>query len=198
MIALWLLHKQSYMILVLLQCLLLMERSRNILPRMPKFTTPSPPVNRHGYAIIDIREIVPAVGVAEGVGGLPFALFGAVVAEEKGVAEFAHQRLAGEEGVHVVAFAEGGHLDRMIGVLVFYSQGVAQMIVEENLVAGEHRVAAGYRGFIQKFRVVTAARQAARRLRDGLAQRARYCRRPSYGPIEVVTEVCRHFSRLRN
>ena len=155
-------------------------------------------INCHGHAIIDIREIVPAVGVAEGVGGLPFALFGAVVAEEESVAEFAHQRLAGEEGVHVVAFAEGGHLDRMVGVLVLHSQRVAKHIVEENLVAGEHRVAAGYSRFILKFCAVTVARQAARRLRDGLAQRARYCRRPSHGPIEVVTEVRRHFSRLRN
>ena len=126
------------------------------------------------HSVIDIREIVPSIGVAEGIGGLPFALFGAVVAEEESIAEFAHQRLAGEEGVHVVAFAEGGHLDRLVSVLSLHSQRVPQHVVKENLVAGEHRVSAGYRWFIQKFRAVIRNRQAARRLRDGLAQRARF------------------------
>ena len=108
-------------------------------------------IDSRSYFIIHIREIVPPIGVAEGVGSLPFALFGAVVAEEESVAEFAHQRLAGEEGVHVVAFAEGGHFDRLVSILPFHSQRVPQHVVKENLVAGEHRVAAGYRWFIQKF-----------------------------------------------
>ena len=57
----------------------------------------SQPVNCHGHAIVDIREVVPAIGVAEGVGGLPFAQFRSVVAEEEGVAKFADVRFAGEE-----------------------------------------------------------------------------------------------------
>ena len=67
---------------------------------------------------------------SRGGSGLPFALFGAVVAEEENIAEFPHQRLAGEEGVHVVTFAKGGHLDQMVGILPLHSRRVPQHVVE--------------------------------------------------------------------
>ena len=58
----------------------------------------------------DIREIVPAVRVAERVGGLPFALVRTVVAEEKGIPEIVNLRLAGEEDGGISTFAERSHL----------------------------------------------------------------------------------------
>ena len=93
--------------------------------------------------------------MAEGVGGLPFALFRSVVAEEEGIAKLTNQRLAGKESVRVITLAEGGHPDRLIGTLILHSQRIAQKVVEKHLVSGEHRVAAGYRRFIQNVRAVT-------------------------------------------
>ena len=84
----------------------------------------------------------------------------------------------------------------MVGVLVLHSQGVAQMIVEEHLVPGEHRVAAGYSRFIQKFRAVTVDQgKPVPQVVLTAAVRVGHARDLA---IEVVTEVRRHFSRLRN
>ena len=47
--------------------------------------------------IITIREIVPSIGIAKRIAGLPLALIGAIVAEEEGVAELSDMRFAGKE-----------------------------------------------------------------------------------------------------
>ena len=54
-------------------------------------------INAINYLIPAVRHLVPAVGVSQRVCGLPLAEARTIVAEEEGVAEAVHVRLAGEE-----------------------------------------------------------------------------------------------------
>ena len=93
--------------------------------------------------IIAVGQVVPAVGVAEGVCGEPLAVVGAVVPQQEGVAEASALRLAGEEGALVLGVAEGGQGDGPVAVAAERPQGGAQQVVEEDsAVTGENRAAA--------------------------------------------------------
>ena len=90
-----------------------------------------------------VRQIVPSIGVSEGVGGEPLAVVGSVVPQEEGVAQAIDLRLAGEEGARVVRVAECGQGDRAVfAVAAERPQGAAQQVVEEECAAGGANVAA--------------------------------------------------------
>ena len=81
--------------------------------------------------IFTIREIIPSIGIAEGIGGEPFTLVGAIIPEQEGIAQFADIRLAGEECIGVFGFTEGGHLDGIV-FFRFSSEGCSQNIIEHD------------------------------------------------------------------
>ena len=51
------------------------------------------------HFVLHICEIIPPIGVAEGIGGEPFAEASAVVTHEERMAEAINERLAGEERI---------------------------------------------------------------------------------------------------
>lgn len=125
------------------------------------------PVNPSSYSIIDIGEIIPPVGIAERVCGLPLAEICAVVTEQEAIPQSFDFRLAGEEihgevGLFAgLEFAEGVAVDGAELFAVLDTEGVAEHVVEEHLVSGEDRIASGYGGFIYVFEIVAAQQREA-------------------------------------
>ena len=89
------------------------------------------------HPVVAIRQVVPSVGIAEGVCGEPLAVVGAVVAEEEGVAQgVVHLGLAGEEDAVGSAVAEGGEGSCLISAVVERPLGGSQNVVEEGPAVG--------------------------------------------------------------
>ena len=102
------------------------------------------------HAVIDVREIVPAVGVAKGIGGLPFTLFRAVVAEEEGVAKLAHQRLPGEECLiaSIKVFAECGQVGSGEIISLDSKRRTKHVVEHYSRFGSENRIACGNIGYV--------------------------------------------------
>ena len=92
------------------------------------------PIYAIRHPIIAVRQLVPAVWVAEGIDGEPLAETRAVVAEEKRMAEAVNERLAGEERVGVRRVAEGRHGDGGVSVFALRTEGRAEDVVEHDAI----------------------------------------------------------------
>ncbi len=108
-----------------------------------------------------VRQVVPAVGVAKGVCGEPFAVVGAVVPQQEGVAEAIDKRLAGEEGARrgFLRVAEGGQGDGPVAVAAERPQGGAQQVVEEDSAVGVQNRAAAVGVRLVEVALVAAAHE---------------------------------------
>ena len=83
--------------------------------------------------VVAIRQLIPAIGIAHGVGGLPLAVFGSVAAHQERIAKLADEGLAGEERSRITAFTKRAHGRHAVAFIAFDGDGAAEPVVEHDL-----------------------------------------------------------------